>query len=162
MNRIQDVAASLWRSVGIAPADGSGSLSTVYGDQPSDDVVSYFAAVPSTDAIVNGVRFMGPESVLLENTELIPGCYVNPFGFVAFASLESGGVFVVEASSGAVLLLNAEKYESPDAISPGWNETHMDFLPDLPISPHNIKTTASVAFDSITEFLMASFHDHRG
>ena len=161
MNGVRDLAASLWRSVGSACADGTGLLSTLCDSQPGDDVASYFATLPATDVIAHGVRFMGPESVALENNELIPGCHVNPFGFVAFASLECGDVFVVEASTSIVLLLSPEKYESPETISPGWNEAHTDFLPDVPISADRIKATASEAFDSIPPFLAASFHDHR-
>lgn len=159
-DRVSDLAVSLWRGVGTIPTSDAGLLSTVCDLKPNDDVATYFATVPAIDVIVHGVRFMGPESVLLENTELIPGCYVSPFGFVAFASLESGEVFVVEASSGAVFLLSTEKYESPDEISPGWNEAHTDFLPDVPISSDNIKATASTSFDSIHDFLVASFKGH--
>lgn len=160
-NDIESLALRLWSSCGIVRTNKFNVSAFVSDAQPNHEVTRYFACLPEKDVIIHGVRFMDPQSVMMENTELIPGCFITPHGFVAFASLESGEVFAIELSSGEIYLLPTEKYESADTISPGWNETRTDFLPDLPMTAENIKGTASVTFDSIRSFLTTSLTDHR-
>lgn len=160
-NDVEALAVRLWSICGVKHTHEVGILAAVSDAQPNHEVTRYFECLPEKDVTVHGVRFLGPQSVRAENTELIPGCFVAPFGFVVFASLESGEVFAVELSSGEIYLLPTEEYESVDTISPGWNEARTDFLPDLPITIENIRGTSSVTFDSISRFLATSFTDHR-
>lgn len=159
---IQALTEQLWRACNVMRAPEAFVLTGFTVAPPDPETARYFDCLPEEDAVLYGVRFMGPPSILMENTELIPGCFISRFGFVVFASLECGDVFAVELASGEVCLIPTGKYESAETISPGWNEARSDFLPDLPMTLETIKDTADATFGSISQFLSLSLSDQRG
>jgi len=107
--------------------------------------------VPDKELQVGGFRLFSRDSLVEENTNLMPGCLVFPLSFISIAATESGDVFALDCETGNVLSLSHEKY-NPDSISPGWNETFTDFLPDIPINRENVIRTAERSFVNLDSF----------
>jgi hypothetical protein len=149
---LSTLIAKLWGKEGVASLPPE-RIRLIQSEQLSENVIYYLNLIPVNDYWMNGIRFLCSESIAMENSELVPGCYIRPHGFLVIATLRSGDVFAVELSSEMVYLISTEKYESPGVICLGWNDTYTDFLPDIPVSVVNIKATSTLSFDSLLSFL---------
>lgn len=145
-------------SVQLCSADLEGILTN------SDSIVNYEAGlylaecVPNRQLTLGDFRILGVKELREENLELMPGYLVSPLGFICIASTAGGDAFAVDCETGKVYLLSHDKYNE-GTISPGWNENHSGFLPDIPINRENIIATADREYDDIREFL--DFLDQR-
>jgi len=163
MSDMTKLVQGYYRSRGIASAAfDADTLALLPLTQAHGSVIEYLDLVPASDYAIGGVRVHGRESMVLENTELVPGCMVSPHGFLAFASTEGGDVFVMETPTSEVFLLPHDLYEPNGMISGGWNENCTAFLPSLPVTPDNIKASCVGSLGHLGRFLTMIFNERIG
>ena len=120
----------------------------------ADAVTEYFqTCIPMNNIELSSVTMLSVDRILMENSELIPGCRCAPYGLITFAIDMGGDSFSVDVTDGQVYRLSAGEFESDEMISPGWNEDCTAFLPNVPITRENIIKVASEHYDDITHFL---------
>lgn len=117
--------------------------------------IQYFSdSVPSSTIDLEILRILSPEHLLLENTELIPGCRVAPHGFVTFAATDCGDSVSIDLSTGSIYLVSTDKYEK-EMISPGWKPDYSGFYDPIPITRENIIATCESHWPDIETALVA-------
>lgn len=114
---------------------------------------TYLNNMPGLDMMINGIRFFCPDSILLENQELMPGCFLLPHGYLAIASLASGDVFVIDIDQAEILLIDSDRLDPDGTINQGWNTAFSEILPNLPLTKENIVTSAQLRCGSVLQFL---------
>jgi hypothetical protein len=110
--------------------------------QPTGEVTHYFSeCIP--DKPINLENFIIHSFVDLDfhNTELIPSCYIVPFGFITICTSSEGDCYAVDIATGIVYLISHEKFED-GMIQQGWNTDFSGFLPPISISRDSIIASA--------------------
>jgi hypothetical protein len=122
----------------------------------------YFSdSVPSSTIDLEILRILAPEHLLLENTELIPGCRVAPYGFITFAVTDCGDSVSIDLSTGSVYLVSTDKYEG-EMIRVGWKPDYRSLYDPIPITRANIIATCESHWPDIETALVALVTEEEG
>ena len=101
---------------------------------PENALAFYQDSEPATCAEIDDVRLWPISDVLGENRDFVPGCYIQPLGYIVFATTVFGDAFCFDwnpanSSATAPLVLIAHDLD--------WNEIKREEIANLakPIAP---------------------------
>jgi len=97
-----DLARAIATQCGVAlrPASDDGIRQLQALGIPDDAITFYRQAEPAECAEIEKIRLWPIKRVAEENTDYVPGCYTQPYGYVVFATTFFGDTYCFDLNSG--------------------------------------------------------------